>query len=156
MATRTHHSSGGTIRHTAEASNFDVIAYKSWKSSMTREKKVNHSFLFFKWTSWEKSGNPTGFDAQWQDGIGRPIITTPVRTDDPGYFALEQLYFFVGSPPGNEIISSIESMRMDYTFDGEKFNLVTGKNWITYIAAIVVLVIVIAVLGYWLLPLIAI
>lgn len=142
MAEKRHHEAGGTVRHTARATNLDFIAFKEWKASMEREAQVEKSFLGFTWQGWERAGDPLRFDAQWQAGNGNLTTFPPTTSSSTGYRSAAHIMFFVGSPPDDEGVSAIESMRMTYVFDGEEHELVVGKNWITYVAAIVVLVIV--------------
>lgn len=157
MAKREHLEASGTIRHTAKATNLDFIAYKSWKASMTKEELVTKNFLWWTYQGWEKTGTPLGFTPQWQNGIGVIINASPIINSSTGYFSADELYFWsmTAAPPDNEAVSSIASMRMDYEFNGEKFDLVEGKNWITYISAGIVILAIIAVVGYLVLPVLA-
>ena len=149
MPSRQHFESSGSIRHTAVARNIDFIVYKSWKCSMKREEQVTHSFLGFEWKAWEKAGNELGFTAQWQDGSGTLVSAAPIAVNETGYRSAEHLLFFAGSPPEEETVTNIDSMRMTYGFGGDRFELVEGKNWVTYSLAIGVLILLILT-GAWL------
>ena len=146
MPSLTHYESDNNVRHISKAENIDFIAYKRWRATMTRQELTDHSLFGVKWSQWENRGTPLGFNVEWQDGAGNLLTPPPIVTNGPGFRSVVQVMAFAGSPPEGEPVSQIESMRMTYSFNGEEFELVVGKNWITYIIAILVLVAFVAVL----------
>lgn len=143
MAKRVHFEDDFKTRSTMSLTNIDFIAYNQWKASAKREKKVKKNFLGLSWTSWEKEGDPMSFDIECQNSAGHPVVIPPINSRKTGYFSSKCYAIFAGQPPEGEAVSSISSMRMTYHFKGKEYELVTGKNWITYALAIVVLVVII-------------
>ncbi len=145
MSKRIHFENNSSVRHTLSLTNVNFIAYNEWKASAKRERKVENHFLLWSWTGWEKDGVPLSFEIECQNNAGYPVNIPPINSRKTGYFSSKCHAIFAGQPPEGEAISSISSMRMNYEFKGKPYNLVTGKNWITYSIALVVLVVVLVV-----------
>lgn len=146
MAKRIHFEKDSKIRHTLSVTNIDFIAYKEWKASAKREENIEKHFLWWSWMGWEKSGDPISFNIECQDDIGRPIQIPPTVSRKEGYFSSKCFAAFTAQPPEGETVSSISSMRMTYSFNNEDYELVTGRNWITYAIAIAVIIIAVVVI----------
>lgn len=158
----------GDVRFILKASTVDWVVYIDWVAESIREVRTTRQFLFWTYDHWERQGTPIPFDAFFQikpgaiipPGTSNPIgpIASP-ETGEPGYRVVK-LWQLALSFSGNEgdnrsiggidnsIVGTIDALRVNFDFDGEKRTVETGANWLTKGIALVALF-ALAALATW-------
>jgi hypothetical protein len=125
------------VRHTFRAENIDLVGWKSWKVSSERQVR---QVGFLGWESWNRAGAARDFTAVFVLADGSQLTPNPARQIETGYAYEEWSGFGIGPPEWG-----VEGLDVTYEFEGQRFPLEEGKNWITIVVTLVVLFAIIAV-----------
>jgi hypothetical protein len=139
MVSRVHFEQNGTIKHTFSADNLDILGWKSWKASS--ERQVRQPGFFG--DSWNRVGGSRDFTAIFVRPDGTQFLPNPPRRTETGYQYEEWSGFGIGPPAWG-----VEGLVVNYEFGGELFSLEEGRNWITFVATLILLIAVVAVLVF--------
>jgi hypothetical protein len=152
----------GDTRFIVRANTVDIVVYINWVAETIRQRKVHHAVWFVEWDSWEDEGEPVPIAAFFQlkpgtvppPGQGNPMgpFLSP-STGDTGHrtvglWQIAGTLTFAGSGSPSvgtpsSLVAAIDSMKVDWTFDGKPESITIGSNWLTNAAATVVIVIIV-------------
>jgi hypothetical protein len=136
----------GDVRHTATATNLDFIFFKSWTAKVEREVRETTTIFFVTWEGWRHSGNAQIGSAEFQDDLGQLVLDPPVVKNEDGLHEISHSAGSAPTPVSDDMPAGrIKSMKMTYGFG--KGELVEGRNWLTFIATGVVVLLALLVFG---------